>query len=102
MKHLVGKEIVKKVPFMDDEVEIRKLTVREVLEVQKEINKLSKSKDENSQISIIRELLRKTVKSAEGMTDEDFDAFPLSELTDLVEKAISFSGMGGGAATEGN
>ena len=100
MKHLVGKETTQKVPFMGDEVEVRKLTVKEVLEVQKEINRLNKSKDENAQISIIRELLRKTVKDAADMTDEEFNGFPLSELSDLVEKAVGFSGMGGGS--EGN
>lgn len=85
---------------MDDEVEVRKLTVKEVLEVQKEINKLNKSKDETAQIAIIRELLKKTVKGAADMTDEEFDSFPLSELSDLVEKAVGFSGMGSGS--EGN
>jgi hypothetical protein len=33
MKHLVGKRITKKVPFMGDEVEIIKLSVGQVLEV---------------------------------------------------------------------
>mgnify|MGYP001126186003 CR=1 FL=1 len=94
MKHLIGKEITQKVDFMGEQVEVRKLSVREVLEVQKSINKLSKNKDETAQISIIRELLRKTVKDAGEMTDEEFDAFPLGELSDLVEKSMSFSGMG--------
>jgi len=40
MKHLVGKKIGKKVSFMDDEVEILKLSVSEVLEVQKIIEKI--------------------------------------------------------------
>lgn len=101
MKHLVGKEIVKEFDFMGETVTVRKLTVREVLEVQKEINKLSKSKDELSQVAIIRELLRKTVKGADTMSDEEFDQFPLSELTALVEQAVAFSGMGG-EASKGN
>ena len=95
MKHLVGKEITQEFYFMGEKIEVRKLSVKEVLEVQKEINKLNKSKSETAQISIIRELLRKTVVGAKEMTDEEFDAFPLGELSDLVEKSVSFSGMSG-------
>lgn len=102
MKHLVGKEIIKDFDFMGDTVKVRKLSVREVLDVQKQINKMSKSKDENAQIGIIRELLRKTVIDADKMSDEEFDAFPLGELSELVEKSVEFSGMGGGDSKEGN
>lgn len=101
MKHLVGKEITEEFDFMGDKVQVRKLTVKEVLKVQKEISALSKAKDETSQLKIVREILRRTVKGAEEMTDEEFDNFPLGELTSLVEKSVGFSGMGG-ASDEGN
>jgi hypothetical protein len=101
MKHLVGKEITEEFEFMGDKVTVRKLTVKEVLSVQKEINTLSKAKDESSQLKIVREILRRTVQGADKMSDEEFDNFPLGELTDLVEKAVGFSGMGG-AQAEGN
>lgn len=103
MKHLVGKEITKEIEFMDDKVTIRKLPVKEVLAVQDVITKLSKKKDdEKAQIQIIRELLRKTVVGAEEMTDAEFDQFPLGELSELVEAAIAYSGMGAGGESEGN
>ena len=44
MKHLINKELTEKVPFMGDEVEVRKLTVGTIMELQKVIKKADKSK----------------------------------------------------------
>ena len=99
MKHLVGKVITKKVPFMGDEVEIRKLSVNEVFKVQELVKKSTKSKDEKDQISLLRDVIRLAVVGAEELTDEDFNTFPIAELSDITENVLSFSGIG---QTEGN
>jgi|SRR5210317_1189221 len=99
MKHLVGKVITKKVPFMGDEVEIRKLSVNEVFKVQELVKKSTKSKDEKDQISLLRDVIRLSVVGAEELTDEDFNTFPIAELSDITENVLSFSGIG---QTEGN
>lgn len=96
MKNLVGKSVKKKVPFCGDEVEIRKLSVAEVLKVQALVKDSQKSKKENSEISLIRDVLRLSVIGAEDMPDEDFDTFPLGELTVLSEEVLSYSGLAGG------
>lgn len=98
MKHLVGKQLTEKVPFMGDEVEVRKLTVGQVFDLQKAIDKASKSKSEDAQLKLLQEVIRIAVVDAESISDEDFKTFPLQELTKLSENIMSLSGLG----SEGN
>jgi hypothetical protein len=100
MKHLVGKTITKEVDFMGDKVEIKKLTVGEVMSVQKLLEKSNKSKSEDAQISLIRDVIKIAVIGANELSDDDFKQFPLAELNALSEEIIGYSGLGGG--TEGN
>ena len=97
MKHLVGKKQVKKVPFMDDEVEIRKLTIAEVFEIQKVLNK--KDKDE---MELLREVLRLSVVGAEDMTDDEFNSFPPGDLNTLSEIIMEYCGLGDVGSKSGN
>jgi len=99
MKHLVGKVITKKVPFMGDEVEIRKLSVNEVFKVQELVKKSTKSKSEEDQISLLRDVIRLAVVGADEVTDEEFNTFPIGELSDVTDNVLKFSGIGD---TEGN
>jgi hypothetical protein len=94
MKHLVGKVITKKVPFMEDEVEIRKLSVYEVFQVQKLVTKSSKSKSEDAQLGLLRDVIRMSVVDAADLTDEDYNTFPIAELSLLTEAVLEFSGIG--------
>jgi len=102
MKKLVGKVVTKKVAFCGDEVEIRKLSVAEVLKVQELVKNSQKSKKDNSEFGLIRDILRLAVVDAEDMSDSDFDTFPLGELTALSEEVLSYSGLGGGKEAAGN
>ena len=103
MKHLVGKKLTKKVPFMGEEVEVKMLTIDSVIEVQKLVAKASKAKDvEAGQIDLMRQVLRLAVVGAEEMTDEEFNGFPIAELTSLSEAVLAVSGIGEGATAVGN
>jgi len=95
MKHLVGKTIIQKVPFMETEVDIRKLSVKEVLAIQDMVKKSTKSKNpsDDAQLDLLREILRMAVVGASEMTNEEFDTFPLGELTAVSETIMSFSGL---------
>jgi len=99
MKHLVGKTITEKVPFMGDEVEVRKLTVGQVMSLQKVIDKAANSKDEQAQLKLLCDIMKIAVVGAEELTDDDFNTFPVSELTGLSESIMTLSGLGG---SEGN
>ena len=94
MKHLVGKVIKKKVPFMGDEVEIRKLSVAEVMDVQKMVNKATKAKGDDAQLGLLRDVIRLATIGAGEISDEDFNTFPIAELNDLSTAILGFSGLG--------
>jgi hypothetical protein len=99
MKHLINKELTEKVPFMGDEVEVRKLTVGTIMDLQKIIQKAEKSKDDKAQLKLLCDIIKVAVVGAEELTDADFESFPLSELTELSNHVMRVSGLGG---TEGN
>jgi hypothetical protein len=90
MKHLVGKPQTKKVEFVGDEVEIKKLSVSQVMELQEIIKKAAKSKD---QLQVLRDILRIAVVGAEEMTNEDFDTFSPVDLNHLAEEILSYCGL---------
>ena len=98
MKHLVGKKQTKKVQFMDDEVEIKKLSISEVMEIQKLMSKKGKS----DEMAILRELLKVAVVGAEEMTEEDFNSFPPGDLSTLSEEIMAYCGLGDKAKQAGN
>jgi len=97
MKHLVNKEIIEKVPFMGDEVEVRKMSVSKVMELQSIV--ASAGKDEEGQLNLLRSVIRLAVIGSEEITDEEFNNFPLGELSALSEAIMTVSGLG---ASEGN
>jgi hypothetical protein len=99
MKHLVGQTVTEKVPFMGDEVEVKKLTVGQVMGLQKVITKAEKSKSEDAQLKLLCDIIKIAVVGAEELTDEDFNTFPITELTTLSEHIMRLSGLGG---VEGN
>jgi hypothetical protein len=99
MKHLVGKAVTEKVPFMGDEVEVKKLTVGQVMGLQKVITEAADSKDDQAQLKLLCDIIKIAVVGAEELTDEDFNSFPIQELTGLSEHIMRLSGLGG---SEGN
>lgn len=98
MKNLVGKVITEKADFMGETVEIRKLSVSQVMEVQKIVKNSAKSKKEEDQLGLLRDVIRLAVVGAEELSDEDFNTFPLSELNELTNKVLRFSGLYDSAA----
>jgi len=99
MKHLVGKNITKSVDFMEEKVDIKKLSVAEVIKIQELVKKSEKSKSETAQVNLLREVIKISVVGADELSNEDFDTFPLGELNSLSEQIMGYSGLGG--QTEG-
>jgi hypothetical protein len=95
MKHLVGKTITEKVPFMGDKVEVKKLTVGEILALQEVITKVGDSTDAKAQLGLLRDIIKVAVIGADELSDEDFDTFPIEELNKLSNKVMELSGLGG-------
>jgi len=95
MKKFVGKTQTKTVPFMDGKVDIKVLTVGDIRAIEAKSKEMQDS--EGDQLEILRFVLRLAVMDAADLTDEDFDGFPVNELTKLSE-AI----MGTPSTKEGN
>lgn len=101
MKQLLGKVKSVKVPFMEETVEVTRLTVTQVKEFQKELTaaKLEEA-DEDSGLKIQRTIVRMAVIGAKDLSDDELDSFPLVELTKLTSKILELAGVSGNS--EGN
>lgn len=93
MKHIKLKDITKKVKFLDQDLEIKQLTVKGVKELQKSLEGTDSNLDA---VKTLGTIFRATVVGAEDMTNEEFEAFPISELTKLSNDILEFNGLGAG------
>lgn len=93
MKSLVGQKMTKKVKFMNSDLTIQKLTVAEVLTIQEKAKAVEK--DENEGFNVLKTVIRCAVEGAEDLSDEDFNSFPLEELSKLSTEIMKFSGISG-------
>jgi hypothetical protein len=79
---------------MNDEVEVKKLTVSEVLHIQELIKKAQNKKVEYDDMSLIKDVVRMAVTGADEITDEEFNEFPVGELTHLSSSILRIAGLG--------
>lgn len=91
LKNLVGKEITKKYKFMGQDIDIKKLSINDVNEIQSK----AKNFNENDQtgVDLLISVIRLSVKEADELTDEEFNDLPIDELTKLSEAIMKFSGV---------
>ncbi len=91
IKGLVGKKITKELKFMGETVKISKLNVSDVLEIQE----LAKNTNlEANGLDLVKRVIRLSVADANDLSDEDFDTFPMDELSKLSNEIMMFSGLG--------
>jgi len=87
----VGKRATKDVDFNGVKVTISKLTVAEVMEIQK----LSETNSEDgSGLSVLRQIVNAAVEGGKDLTDDEFNGFAMDELTKLSTAIMNFSGIG--------
>ena len=94
MKHIKIIDIKKTVKFMNQELEIRQLTVKGVKDLQ-----IALDKNTDATIDAIKTLaiiFKATVVGAEDMIDSDFEKFPIEPLTKLSNEILEFNGLGAG------
>jgi hypothetical protein len=92
IKNLVGKRINKKFKFMGEDININKLSVQEVMDIQSAAKDIREDSDEG--LSILRKVIRSAVEGGDLLTDEDFQTFPMDELSKLSSEIMKFSGIG--------
>ena len=91
MKALVGKRLRKNSPFMEEEVEILKLSVSEVMAIQQSAKDIGE--DETANFRLLQDVIKVGCPDAGDLTPEDFDQFPLDELSRLSNAIMQFSGV---------
>lgn len=109
MKHLINSKLPTKFyDFMGQKnsVEIRKLSAQEVLDFQTYVKSVvpqdeKEPQDADSGFAIQFYLIKKTVKDAEDISDQELKTFPLEDLSRLTEEILKFSGLDTSKA-EGN
>lgn len=91
LQALIGKRSTKKTKFMGQDIEIHKLNVSEVREIQA----LAKDGNESEEagFNVLKLVIRKGVTGAESLDDDSFDGFPVDELSKLSREIMKFSGL---------
>jgi hypothetical protein len=98
MKSLVGKKVLKSIPFMDGEMKIQKLSLGDVTKIQ-ELAKSAEG-DENASMNVMKLVIRSAAEGAADLTDEDFSTFALDDLSELSAAIMDYSGVGAKKADE--
>jgi hypothetical protein len=94
MKHIKIIDITKKVPFLNQEVEIKQLTVKAIKDLQVSLEKGKANKNSVlSNVGTLTSIFKSAVVGAEDMTDKDFEKFPISALTDLSNEILKFNNL---------
>lgn len=92
MKSLIGRKMHKPVKFMGEDIKISKLSVSEVIEIQNKAKAIEN--DEAEGFNVLKVVIRSGAEGAGDLSDEDFDNFPLDELSKLSNEIMKFSGIG--------
>lgn len=92
LKSLVGKKMSKEVKFMGTTVTINKLNVSEVLSIQEKAKGIAENDAES--FALLRTVISTAVPEAAELSEEDFNNFPLDELSNLSAEIMKYSGLG--------
>ena len=92
MKHIKIVDVTKTIKFLDQDLEIKQLSVKGVKDLQEALNQ-----EDASSLNAIKTLsviFKNTVVGAEEMTEAEFEAFPIKALTELSNEILKFNGLG--------
>lgn len=92
MKSLIGKKMTRNVKFMGEDIKISKLSVSEVLEIQNKAKAIENNEQEG--FNVLKVVVRAGAEGGQDLSDDDFNNFPLDELSKLSNEIMKFSGIG--------
>ena len=90
---LVGRKMTKTVKFMSEDVKICKLSVSEVMEIQEKAKAVNS--DDTEGFNLLKFVIKLSTEGASEISDQDFDNFPMDELSKLSNEIMKFSGITG-------
>lgn len=89
---LVGKKMSKPAKFMGEDIKISKLSVAQIMTIQ-EAAKTAEN-DESKGFEILKTIIKASAEGADTLSAEDFEGFPMDELSKLSNEIMVFSGIG--------
>ena len=87
-------KIKKKTKFMDQDIEINKLTVNEVFGIQEKAKNATETATEEANFELLVYVCKTGAPELTELEDEDFKLFPMGELSDLSQTIMEYSGLG--------
>jgi len=103
IKSLKGVKVTKTVPFLGSNITISKLTVAQVEEIQ-EAAKMGEdaikaateagNEADVDQLGVLRAVIRLSVEGGDELEDEDFQDWPIEDISKLAKAIMSYSGIG--------
>jgi hypothetical protein len=94
IKALVGKKMTKDTKFLGSTITISKLSVSEVTLIQEQAKAAEAAQDDMAGLELLKTVIRSAVEGGADLTDEDFDGFPMDELSRISQEIMKFSGIG--------
>lgn len=83
----------KKVKFMGEQIEIFKLSVSQVMEVQRVAKEQSSNAQEDNGLQMLEFVIKLGAPELKDFTTEELYDFPLDELSMLSSSIMEFSGL---------
>lgn len=89
----LGSKKSKKVTFMDQDLEIVKLSINQVLRVQTITKEEEQKATEDSGIKILLAVIKEGASELNDLTQEQMQEFPMESLSELANQIMEFSGL---------
>lgn len=99
LKNLLGKKTEQQIDFMGEKMTIYKLSVAQVMTIQKVAAAGEESDDAG--LMVLVNIIREGMEGGSELSDEDFQNFSIDDLTKAANAIMKFSGMDPEAGKKG-
>ena len=82
-----------KIKFMEQDLDIKKLSVAEVLEIQALAKQVEDNPNEENNMMVLCKVIQQGAAELSDLTDEEMRTFPMDELSKLSTAIMKYSGL---------
>ena len=90
----LGAKVTKKVKFMGQDLDITKLSISQVMQIQEQVKTLEDSKSEEDNLRLLATVVKFGASDLVDLSQEEINSFAMDELTNLSTEIMKFSGLG--------
>lgn len=88
-----GTKVARSVKFMGQDLDIHKLTVAQVMQVQDLVKQIEETKNESDNIKLLIFVIKEGAPELRELSDDDLYDFPMDELSNLSTEIMKYSGL---------